>query len=102
MNWVSEMLNKPIDLRRMYPRSYEAMRTSKGMETIFEINKKRGQAARDRILNALGDECMKTSDLLKITGQTSGGAFKRMIESMVKEGLVIKTTKGHLLYWERA
>ena len=102
MNWVAEMLHKPIDLRRMYPRSYEAMRTSKGMETIFELNEKRGKAARDRILNALGDERMKSSEILKITGQTSGGAFKRMMEAMAKEGLITKTREGHLLYWERA
>ena len=84
MNWVSEMLHKPIDLRRMYPRSYESMRTNKGMETIFEINNRRGKETRERILNALGDERMKSSELLKITGQTPGGAAKRMLEQMVK------------------
>jgi len=101
MNWLSQMIQTPIDLRKQYPSSYDTRAQPNGLVVMKEYNAVRGRIARGMILDALGNERLSSTELLTKIKKRNGGAFKRMLEIMVDEGSIAGEKIGQRCFWWR-
>jgi hypothetical protein len=100
MNWLSQMIHTPIDLRKQYPRSFDTRAQPNGVKAIVKHNNVKGNAARKLIIDALGNERMSSTELLSKIKKSRGGAFNRMLNLMADENLIKITRIGQRRFFE--
>ena len=73
MNWLSQMINTQIDLKKQYPASIELAKRRGNPNPIIKVNQDRGIKAREAILKALGNEKIGSTELFSRLGKVRGG-----------------------------
>jgi hypothetical protein len=96
MNWLTQMIHTPIDLRRMYPAESCRRKQTDGTENLLEANNSRSKVARGAVIDALGDNTLTAVQLQKrIKGSRDAHSLMRLLRKMEKDGEVVSIDPGN-------